>query len=265
MDNSKTIGISVAVFVACSTINAVMSQKPKETSTVVKPHGAAAQVGCFANIELRSSCSICRQHNVCGSELPPLECRTEWSRWRDVKPTFPFLILWSACLAYFFGFFGISLVDTDALGSSPSSFGLAELQRQADASAAAVTAERKRAAAVLAASSNASATTSVAPSSATTCAPHVDEDEVDYTLLSDEEVLGRLLDGKLKDYQLEKRLGDYERAVALRRMLYENILDKGESSLGLIPFKGYDYDKVFGANCEIVVGYVPLPLVSWAL
>ena len=40
MDNSKTIGISVAVFVACSTINAVMSQKPKETSTVVKPHGA---------------------------------------------------------------------------------------------------------------------------------------------------------------------------------------------------------------------------------
>lgn len=23
---------------------------------------------------------------------------------------------------------------------------------------------------------------------------------------------------------------------------------------------GYDYNKVFGANCEIVIGYVPIPL-----
>ena len=172
---------------------------------------------------------------------------------------FPMLILWSACLAYFFGFFGISLVDTDELGNSPSSFGLSELQRQADASAAAAAADRKRAAATAAL---ASSKPEVRSSSATTCAPG-DEDDVDYTLLTDEDILGRLLDGGLKDYQLEKRLGDYERAVALRRMLYENILDKGKQEnacLDLIPFKGYDYGKVFGANCEIVVGYVPLPL-----
>ena len=30
--------------------------------------------------------------------------------------------------------------------------------------------------------------------------------------------------------------------------------------MDLIPYAGYDYNKVFGANCEIVVGYVPIPL-----
>jgi hydroxymethylglutaryl-CoA reductase (NADPH) len=45
--------------------------------------------------------------------------------------------------------------------------------------------------------------------------------------------------------------------VVLRRLLYEQILDQ---KLDLIPHTGYDYGKVFGANCEIVIGYVPLPL-----
>ena len=48
-----------------------------------------------------------------------------------------------------------------------------------------------------------------------------------------------------------------ERAVVLRRRLYEHLLDK---KLDLIPYAGYDYNKVFGANCEIVIGYVPLPV-----
>lgn len=263
MENSKTIGISVAVFVMCSTINAVMSQKPKEASSVVKPSSAPQPKWVvLQTLNYVVLAVFVGSITYAALNYRRLSAAQEGSSGGVSGVLFPFLILWSACLAYFFGFFGISLVDTDALGSSPSSFGLAELQRQADASAAAVAAERKRAAAALAASSNVSTTSSStrASSSATTCAPNVDEDDVDYTLLSDEEVLSRLLDGKLKDYQLEKRLGDYERAVALRRMLYENILDKGESSLGLIPFKGYDYDKVFGANCEIVVGYVPLPL-----
>jgi hydroxymethylglutaryl-CoA reductase (NADPH) len=40
-------------------------------------------------------------------------------------------------------------------------------------------------------------------------------------------------------------------------MLYEEILDK---KLDNIPYVNYDYNKVFGANCEIVVGYVPIPV-----
>ena len=50
------------------------------------------------------------------------------------------------------------------------------------------------------------------------------------------------------------------REVAVRRMWYENILGDENPALKQIPYSGYDYGKVFGANCEIVVGYVPLPL-----
>ena len=48
-----------------------------------------------------------------------------------------------------------------------------------------------------------------------------------------------------------------ERAVLIRRRLYEYILER---KMDLIPYTGYDYNNVFGANCEIVIGYVPLPL-----
>lgn len=66
-----------------------------------------------------------------------------------------------------------------------------------------------------------------------------------------------LLSGSLKDYELEKKLGDCERAVSVRRLLYEHLVEKDLSS---IPFQNYDYDKVLGANCEIVIGYLPIPL-----
>ena len=39
----------------------------------------------------------------------------------------PFVIVWSICLAYFFGFFGISFLDTDALSPSTSSNNLEEM------------------------------------------------------------------------------------------------------------------------------------------
>ncbi len=55
-----------------------------------------------------------------------------------------------------------------------------------------------------------------------------------------QKVLTSLLTGTLKDYQLEKKLGDYERAVLLRRQLYENILDK---DLSAIPYMNYDWAK----------------------
>jgi hypothetical protein len=37
---------------------------------------------------------------------------------------FPMMVLWSLCLAYFFGFFGISFIDKGVLSESPSTFGL---------------------------------------------------------------------------------------------------------------------------------------------
>jgi hydroxymethylglutaryl-CoA reductase (NADPH) len=181
---------------------------------------------------------------------------------------FPIMVLWSMCLAYFFGFFGISFLDTEELSESPSTFGLADLKRQADAAEAAESARALQKPVKPQAVKNTSTsaathqprhdgpicsdkpTTTVVKESA-------DIDAVDFSQLSDDEVFDYLMSGSLKDYQLEKRLGDYERAVVLRRRLYENLLDK---KLDLIPYAGYDYNKVFGANCEIVIGYVPLPV-----
>ena len=168
---------------------------------------------------------------------------------------FPLMILWTVCLAYFFGFFGISLVDTEALGESPSSFGLGGLKREADTHAEAAKAKAH-------APRNDAPICNPEPSKAVPrtipeATPLQGEVEPDYPNMTDEDVLETLLEGKLKDYQLEKKLGDYERAVFLRRMLYENILDR---KLDLIPFAGYDYNQVFGANCEIVIGYVPIPV-----
>lgn len=175
---------------------------------------------------------------------------------------FPVIVLWTLCMAYFFGFFGISFVDTDAISASPSSFGLGELQKRADAVAQREEAKKLRTAAAPAPKPTAAtaAATTITPSSAMSCTDatgaSVNVDDFKFDEMSNEDVLSHLLSGNLKDYQLEKKLGDYERAVLLRRELYENILKK---KLDLIPYTGYDYNKVFGANCEIVVGYVPIP------
>ena len=168
------------------------------------------------------------------------------------------------CLAYFFGFFGISFLDNDTLSRSPSSVGLTEVEAENIKSVPAVT---KTVAPVV------QPVRKPAPPAPMHDAPICAEKglkpaqpvpppapagpEPDYTQLSDEEVLGHVLNGSLKDHMLEKKLADTERAVVVRRMLYESTLGK---KLDLIPYANYDYDKVFGANCEIVVGYVPLPV-----
>lgn len=203
---------------------------------------------------------------------------------------FPMIVLWTLCLAYFFGFFGISFVDKDALKESPSTFGLDDIQSQIEASERAERIEKERQAkrereiinerakhmqqrlqprhdapicAEIKASANKNTHTNAIPAT---------NDSEDYTTVSDEDVLAALSDGRLKDHLLEKKLGDYERAVGVRRMLYDQLLtdnnnnndnseeEKKESPLRLVPYAGYDYGKVFGANCEIVVGYVPIPL-----
>jgi hydroxymethylglutaryl-CoA reductase (NADPH) len=170
---------------------------------------------------------------------------------------FPFLVLWTGCLAYFFGFFGISFVDTDELSESPSAFGLTNLDNNEEETET----ETEPVVPV------AAPTASLQPRNDTPiCAERPAQavshtrapvDDTDYDNMSDEALLSLLVDGSLKDYQLEKKLGDYERAVGVRRMLYGHLLNKDLSS---IPYTGYDYGKVFGANCEIVIGYVPLPL-----
>lgn len=164
---------------------------------------------------------------------------------------FPYLVTWAMCLVYFFGFFGVSFVDTDELRESPSTFGLQDLRQDANERIIEQPATRHapRNDTPICAENNCRA-----PVAAPAAAPAAN---IDFSALSDNEVFQHLVDGSLKDYELEKKLGDYERAVSVRRMLYEHLLEK---DLSIIPYQHYDYNKVFGANCEIVIGYVPIPL-----
>lgn len=177
------------------------------------------------------------------------------------------MVVWTVCLAYFFGFFGISFLDKDELSDSPSSFGLEAVRQQADASHN-ITSSKTSA-------TTDNVTTKHVPrhdtpicaeipiQQFTKCAINIERskpslpEDTDFHELTNDEILECLKDGSIKDYQLEKKLKDCERAVVVRRMLYEDLLGK---SLQTIPFTGYDWDKVFGANCEIVVGYIPIPV-----
>ena len=82
--------------------------------------------------------------------------------------------------------------------------------------------------------------------------------------LSNETIACWVLSHKLKDYELEHRL-DPHRAVAVRRLIAASKLSSMGRIGGLIMEKlpsspSLDYRQVYGANCESVIGYVPIPV-----
>lgn len=162
---------------------------------------------------------------------------------------FPILVLWSCCLAYFFGFFGISFINHEAISESPSSFGLEDYSKVAAKAANANLTPRN--------DTPICAEKQVAKTLPQSSTSTVSLTDLEFQAKTNEELLEFLIDGTLKDYQLEKKLANTERAVQVRRLLYEHLLNK---SLDLIPYTNYNYDKVLGANAEIVIGYVPIPL-----
>lgn len=66
--------------------------------------------------------------------------------------------------------------------------------------------------------------------------------------------------GKLPLYALEKQLGDKTRAVLIRRLAIAHMADAPVLLTEKLPYKHYDYERVFGACCENVIGYLPLPI-----
>eukprot|EP00536_Pseudo-nitzschia_multiseries_P009131 jgi/Psemu1/288249/fgenesh1_pg.248_\ len=142
-----------------------------------------------------------------------------------------FLVGWSIFLMYFFGFFGVSLIHED-------------IPREEEESA-----------------SIPSDPSSFKTSKASSSIPE------NLKELGNDEIAALVLDNKVKDHMLEKLLDPF-RAVTVRRIACNqklaavlgrnnndtNVLDKLPSEPSL------DYSRVFGANCEIVVGYVPLPV-----
>ncbi|KAL1297961.1 hypothetical protein AAFC00_006470 [Neodothiora populina] len=82
--------------------------------------------------------------------------------------------------------------------------------------------------------------------------------------LDDEELIELALRNKIPGYALEKTLEDKTRAVKVRRAVISRTpVTHHVSSLlesSKLPYLHYDYDRVFGACCENVIGYMPLPL-----
>lgn len=78
--------------------------------------------------------------------------------------------------------------------------------------------------------------------------------------LNDEEVLSLVQSGKLAPYALEKALGDLTRAVRVRRALISRASITKTLENSLLPLENFHYDKVMGACCENVIGYMPLPV-----
>lgn len=82
--------------------------------------------------------------------------------------------------------------------------------------------------------------------------------------LSDKELIELSLQGRIPGYSLERSLKDCTRAVKIRRAIISRTAATAETTSllesSLLPYENYDYDRVLGACCENVVGYLPLPL-----
>lgn len=82
--------------------------------------------------------------------------------------------------------------------------------------------------------------------------------------MTDEELVYMAMNGKIAGYALEKKLRDFTRAVKIRR----SIISRTKVTAALtgflerskLPYEGYNWERVFGACCENVIGYMPLPV-----
>lgn len=78
--------------------------------------------------------------------------------------------------------------------------------------------------------------------------------------LNNNEVSSLVVSGKLPLYALEKHLGDNTRAVIVRRKAIAKLADAPILDTDSLPYAHYDYDRVFGACCENVIGFMPIPV-----
>jgi hydroxymethylglutaryl-CoA reductase (NADPH) len=88
------------------------------------------------------------------------------------------------------------------------------------------------------------------------------ESIINYSLLTDEEILSMIKSKQLAVHNLEKYL-PLLKAVHIRRLLLnEQIISTNNSSfsLDLLPYEHYDYSLVINQCCENVIGYVQLPV-----
>jgi len=196
----------------------------------------------------------------------------------DSNSLMKFLILWSTFLCYFFGFFGISFVDSDELflrdeQQQHQQQQLEKKQNVVKAKAAVLTTKDSTSLETMSPNSRIHPPASCTP----VCTDPPSKSESDNNnntestadSMDDDEWANMVLSNKVKDHQLEKKL-DPHRAVQVRRLVFQSKLaslyneqdEKQQASpLKNLPYEpSLDYSRVFGANCEIVVGYIPLPV-----
>ncbi|CAF2822170.1 unnamed protein product [Rotaria sp. Silwood2] len=85
---------------------------------------------------------------------------------------------------------------------------------------------------------------------------------IDYSTLTDDEILTMVKSKKLAAHNLEKYL-PFLRAVHIRRLLLNEQLISTKntlSSLDSLPYEHYDYSLVISQCCENVIGYVEIPV-----
>ena len=82
--------------------------------------------------------------------------------------------------------------------------------------------------------------------------------------MTDEEVVAMSMKGKIPGYSLERSLKDFTRAVKIRRTIIARTRATSEFTSVLerskLPYRHYNWERVFGACCENVIGYMPLPV-----
>eukprot|EP00250_Pteridium_aquilinum_P034962 c8383_g1_i1 orf=189-1961(-) len=74
---------------------------------------------------------------------------------------------------------------------------------------------------------------------------------------SDEDIACAVAGAQVPSYSLEADLGDCERAASVRKRAVE--IMSGQS-LETLPLSGFDYSSVLGQCCEMVVGFVQIPV-----
>jgi len=75
--------------------------------------------------------------------------------------------------------------------------------------------------------------------------------------LPDEEVVSMVHSGKLRFFNLENDLDDFERAVKVRRKVVEQ---KTGREIKRLAYENYDYAAIHGQCCENVIGMVNIPV-----
>lgn len=82
--------------------------------------------------------------------------------------------------------------------------------------------------------------------------------------MTDEEIIGLALKGKVPGHSLERTLKDTTRAVKVRRAIIARTKATSDITSSLegskLPYQHYNWDLVLGACCENVVGYMPVPV-----